>query len=111
MVALIASIGVIATVFLSLAWGAFMRGWATSVLWGWFVVPVFNVPALTIGTAAGLALVVGYLANSPRTADSDDKKDEPFGKSLLRGLMWATLWPLLVLLIGWGIRQFAQVPG
>lgn len=41
--------------------GWLYSGFVLSVLWGWFVVPVFHLPALTIPVAIGLGLIVGLL--------------------------------------------------
>lgn len=39
----------------------FLRGWALSVLWGWFVVKQFGLPPIGIPLAIGLSLIVSYL--------------------------------------------------
>jgi hypothetical protein len=31
-------------------------GWSVSVLWGWFVVPAFGIPAISVSQGAGLSL-------------------------------------------------------
>ena len=36
---------------------------ALSVLWGWFLVPVFNLPPPSVAQAIGIALVVTYRTN------------------------------------------------
>lgn len=33
---------------ITVAGGFIMNGWVLSVLWGWFVVPLFNIAPLTI---------------------------------------------------------------
>lgn len=43
--------------------------WTATVLWGWFVVPIFNVPQLTIWQAWGLSLTMGVFR--PKTAKSE----------------------------------------
>jgi uncharacterized membrane protein SpoIIM required for sporulation len=52
-------------VFLTLA-AVLIRGYCLSVLWGWFVVPIFGLPALTIAGALGLALVLNYFLRASK---------------------------------------------
>lgn len=47
------------------------RGFVLSVLWGWFMVPIFNLPVLAIAPAIGLSVIVTFL-----TASLPDEKLE-----------------------------------
>jgi len=38
-----------------------VNAWALTILWAWFVVPVFALPILTIGQAAGLACIISFI--------------------------------------------------
>lgn len=38
-----------------------LNGYAFSVLWGWFIVPVFGVPALSVMQAVGIATLISML--------------------------------------------------
>lgn len=38
-----------------------VNGWALMTLWGWFIVPVFELPSLTIVQAIGVAMVISFL--------------------------------------------------
>ena len=78
-------------------------GWALSVMWGWFVVPLFGLPALSIPYAIGLSLTLNYLI-----ANSDDKrnKDEDRTEAALYAIIIAFVRPLLVLFFGWIVWQF-----
>jgi uncharacterized membrane protein len=82
------------------ALGATLEGYVLSVLWGWFVVPVFGLPALSIPFAMGLALVVGLLTTNTRgdEAKDPDKKWTPMGVMVMR--------PAFVLLVGWIVTKF-----
>lgn len=42
----------------------FNGGWALTVLWDWFIIPVFELPSLNILSAAGIMLVSGFLTKS-----------------------------------------------
>jgi hypothetical protein len=81
-----------------LAVTAIWRGYVLSILWGWFAVPAFGLPTLSIPLAIGLALIVGYL-----TADSTlERKRQGFGAAMAVSL----LGPAFVLLVGWIVSRF-----
>jgi hypothetical protein len=46
------------------------RGFVLTVLWGWFVVPVFGLPALGIASALGLTVLLNNLLGHKREAKS-----------------------------------------
>lgn len=86
-------------ILLALApWVSIWNGFTLSILWGWFVVPVFGVPPLRIPFAIGISLIVGYLTHQTRKSE-----DEPeTGFIIIFGL----LKPALALLIGWIVTWF-----
>ena len=47
-----------------------VRGFVLTKLWGWFVVPVFGLPALHIAAAVGLSLLLGYLLSTTKEKTS-----------------------------------------
>jgi hypothetical protein len=85
---------------LYIAFAAMWEGYALSVLWGWFVVPMFGLPALSIPFAMGLALVVGLLTSHRLGNEATDDSKQ-----------WRMVWvavmrPAMVLLIGWIVTKF-----
>jgi len=70
-------------------------GYVLKVLWGWFVVPVFNAPALSFIYAAGLMIVLGFVQHLP--------KPDPEAK-WYSSLDVVILKPLIFLLFGWLIK-------
>lgn len=91
------TIGLIFTIFFLMVYAAIVNGWALVKLWVWFVVPVFNVPALTIPTAIGISMVVEYLTHQHQE-NSDEDKD--IALVIIKGALTATLKPLFALLFG-----------
>lgn len=78
---------------------AMLNGYALAVLWGWFVVPVFRLTALSVVQAIGIAMVVSYLTQSSSSAiDKSDSWWEPFAKMAMK--------PLFALAFGWVVKQF-----
>lgn len=63
----LATIGVVIAFFGDILFGAFVL----SKVWGWYIVPAFNAPELTIATAVGLKLVMKALNGVKLPSDSD----------------------------------------
>lgn len=81
-------------------------GWVLSLLWGWFMVPVFHLPQLTIVPAIGIILIVRYLASG---VEIDDEKGEGLDKKVkkfLRRLYLSIVRIAIVLLFGWIVHFF-----
>lgn len=87
--------GIVGVVAAGAAWG----GYVLTILWGWFVTPQFNLPALSIPVAIGLDLVAGLLTHQYVPRSSDKKKQyEP--------LFFLFAAPAVALLVGWAVKQF-----
>lgn len=82
---------------------ALLNGYVLSVFWGWFIVPVFDVPSITALQAYGLMLVVGLLKG--HTPASDDSKKSTADK--LGELITVSVFlPLFCLLFGYVVHLF-----
>lgn len=98
----LACFGLVFVAVISVVVSAVMTGWVLSVLWGWFIVPVFSVPHLSVGTAIGLSLVVDILVRQRKS--SSEKKE--LSDIIIEAVSYAILSPLLVLFIGWIVKLF-----
>jgi hypothetical protein len=77
---------------IGIIWGAY----ALTVLWGWFVMPVFGLAPLGLAHAAGLAVLTSFVVRHvPEKATSTS---HAVGVMLLH--------PLFALAIGWVITLF-----
>jgi hypothetical protein len=92
-------------VVILIAVSSIFNGYALSVMWGWFMVPVFQLPQLTVAPAIGIALVVGYLTKQYDDNSSDDK-DKSFGYVLFKSTVIAFVRPLFALLFGYIVHLF-----
>ena len=77
-----------------------VNGLVISMLWGWFIVPVFHLPALPLIGAIGLALVVRVIIQPDYTATMEKYKDAAPAEMLgmLGGWLIAQLF---ILALGW----------
>ena len=82
-----------------------LNGWALMVLWGWFIVPTFAAPALNMGQALGLGVIVSFLTHQVQQ-DSGDSDADPW-PALAKAAFVAIAKPLLALGFGWVYLQFA----
>jgi hypothetical protein len=92
---LISFIMLVAIIPIAAVWSGFVL----SILWGWFAVPAFGLPPLSIPAAIGVSMIASYLTYQYglKSADGEDG-----GKSLLNVL----LRPLVALMVGWVVHQF-----
>lgn len=85
--------------------GVAANGWALSVLWSWFVAPVFHIAELSIPAAIGIALVVRVLTweygKTPQTTDEDRDVVVLIGKTV--GILIGTVFAVF---FGWFIHLF-----
>jgi hypothetical protein len=79
---------------------AIWRGYVLTILWGWFIVPTFNAPALSVATAIGIALVVGMFSTTKES--NKEEKDNALVNYLLNGFVA----PALALGIGYLITLY-----
>ncbi len=68
--------GLIVFTLLAVVVGTIANGWALSTLWGWFIVPLFGLPALTIPYALGISTIAGFLLSANNTSKSDNKSKD-----------------------------------
>lgn len=74
-----------------------LNGIAISILWGWFIVGKFGLPALSISEAIGLYLVFSYMAyQAPKGKDMDDDPNKAVFVAFITGIAR----PVLALLVG-----------
>lgn len=78
--------------------GSIWRGFVLTFLWGWYIVPVFHVPTLTIMPAIGISLLTGYLTHQASGMQDDDKVGNVITAIFIH--------PAAVLFIGWIIHFF-----
>lgn len=70
-------------------------GWATSKLWGWFVVPQFNLAPLSVPMAIGVSLVLSQFKRRQAS-----EKGKTSAEIVAESIVFGVLGPLTALGIG-----------
>ena len=89
----------LASIIVLVVISSILRGYVLSVLWGWFVVPTFGLPALSIPIAIGISLILAFTTHQISVKKEEDKS---FGTQFSNII----LYPLLTLAIGWIVTLF-----
>lgn len=100
--AMIGMVAAAAVIALHIAWAGAWMGYTLSVLWGWFVVPMFGLPQLSIAAAYGIILIARAVQKMP----SVEKDKVNLGKKLAEDFIRAPLICGLFLLIGWITKAY-----
>ncbi len=80
-------------------------GWVLSVLWGWYVAPVFHLPLLLIGQAIGLNIVV---RNWTILGPSGDSKAALTWNEQMKAWVYPFVGSSLSLSLGWIVHFFVR---
>ena len=73
------------------------EGLVLKVLWGWFFVTIFGLPNITIATAVGISIVIGFLTNQYIQRDEE---------ALVELAIYKLFNPLFALVMGFIAHQF-----
>lgn len=78
------------------------KGYVLSILWAWFVVQAFGLPAIGVAQAIGLSLVIFMLTV---TSLGESSKEEPFD-AIAKAVLMGFFLPLFLLGAGWVVKQY-----
>ncbi|MGQ3051086.1 MAG: hypothetical protein ACT6S0_04815 [Roseateles sp.] len=95
MKAVYATLGLIAAAVIGYIWG----GYVFSILWAWFIVTAFALPALSVAQAIGLTLAGRFLLARWKPVKEEDSSP---GAAMASSFVV----PLLFLAIGWVVKQW-----
>jgi len=74
-----------------------LGGVALRLLWGWFMVPTFGLPVISLVQAIGIALVISFLTQQHIPRDEDEK---------VKMIIHELLAPVVFVSIGWVVHLF-----
>lgn len=94
-------------VFIGMIIATIYSGFVFSILWGWFFVSAFAVPAITIVEAIGISLIInGLISGSAINNDSDKYSGLSFSE-IFKPLVFKSLFlSTYYLVIGWIVQFF-----
>lgn len=76
-----------------------LNGWAFSVVWEMFMVPIFHVPALSIAQALGVGIILNWYSTAAHINTNDSKE-------LLSNALNVLLKPIIAVVFGYVLLQF-----
>ena len=85
-----------------------LNGWALSVLWGWFIVPVFATPTLMTLQAIGISSIANFLLARVADTKTEQDKDKTVGDKMVEGFAIVVGQPLFAVFFGWVITLFMR---
>jgi hypothetical protein len=85
--------------------GIFMRAWALTMMWGWFVTP-FGLMHLGYAHALGLASCVALFSGVTGLQNKDDDEDKTIWTLVGKTFVGAVIIPLFVVGMGWVFHQY-----
>lgn len=90
-------IGAIVTTVALIAWGLVASLFVAGKIWGWFMIPFFNAPELTIPLYFGLGFFFAlYMPKSPGITD-----ETTYNQLLLRAFIYVTINRAVILFFAW----------
>ncbi len=93
--------GMLTLFLLSIVMATFINGWVLSILWGWFIVPVFGLPGLSIVQSIGIAMTIGFLITKSEGSTKSDS--QPWIDIISAYIGRILIAPIGILAIGWFI--------
>ena len=96
-------VGLLGTIILS----SIVRGYVFSTLWGWFMVPIFNLPPINIPLAIGIYLIIILVTSHLKTDYSNSSSStQGFAEKVGESFGTIVLYPFFILFLGWIIHLF-----
>jgi hypothetical protein len=95
------TVGKITIMILMIVLGSIYSGWILSIIWSWFMVPVFGLPSLSVAAGIGIKITVMLLVNPGKI---EQTKDREFAEILANSFSQFFIGPTVVLFIAWIVR-------
>lgn len=94
--------GKFVTIVLAMIIGPIVYGFVILKLWGWFIVPIFEVEPLRLVEAIGLMFIINYI-RAKRDKEADKYK---FWEQFANNILFLFLMSGFALLSGWIVSLF-----
>jgi len=80
-----------------------LYGWVFSILWSWFIVPLFSLPVLSVPEAIGIAMIIKMITYQYQDPSIGNKSIIELIGNLI-GI--AIIAPFIILFTGWIVTLF-----
>jgi hypothetical protein len=80
-----------------------VNGWALSLLWAWFVVPIFELPDLSLMQAIGIAMIINF--STSNLAKEKIQAEKGWPDIIGNYLGGAIGYPVISVYVGWIISS------
>lgn len=97
-----ATVMVVLTALAVVAGGVIWSGYVLSILWAWFLVPALGAPALSVAQAMGVTLTARMVTGHASGKDDSEKTNT----EKVMGLAQLFVKPLVILCVGWVVKQW-----
>lgn len=87
----------------TIVYATLVSGLVLAVLWGWFMVPIFKLPELTMMQAVGIGYVVSYMTQRVDMSSKDEENS--IGMKLVKAFMAVTGKAVVFLVFGYIIKS------
>lgn len=77
-----------------------LQAWVATILWGWFVIPFFKLPALPLAVALGLRFTIRTLYGNNPPIDNKNDGNTTFTR-MVHGFTVAFVSPMIMLFMGY----------
>lgn len=74
-----------------------LDGLALKMLWGWFLVPVFGLPTISLTQAIGVGIVIGFLTQQHIPRDEKQRREM---------FIYTVIAPVTAVAVGWVVHLF-----
>ncbi len=99
-------LGITAVMAGVIAVGAIINGWILSIIWGWFMVPIFHLPALSIPAAIGFVAVIGFVFHKPDLASEKEAEKKTITQNCVMVFNLMIVRPALTLLFCYIVKHY-----
>jgi len=105
MTAILMVLGALVLIPLVITISSIINGYVFSTLWGWFIIPIFGLTALSIPQAIGISMIVSFLTYQFQPSNKQNTKEDD-QKDMITRILHLVLYPITVLAVGYIVKGF-----
>lgn len=87
----------------SIIFSPILSGKVLSILWLWFIVPIFKVPEISLPFAIGIGTTIAFCVSRNVYETKEEKEDKTL---IYRDFFYSFMKPLVYLAFAWVVKHF-----